>query len=180
MSRRLSLHLRHAPEQIGITLSEDGWVDVADLLAALRRHGLPLTREQLDELVATNDKQRFAYDEAGGRIRASQGHSVSVELDLPLMQPPDELFHGTVERSLAAILEFGLLPMKRHAVHLSTNLATATTAGARRGPPRVLRVDARAMADDGYGFRVSANGVWLTAKVPATYLSVVVNNVAGE
>ena len=170
VSKRLSRHLRHAPGDLGITLTPDGWVEVDILLAALRRNGLHLTRAQLDEVVAGNDKQRFAFDESGLRIRASQGHSVDVDLALPAAIPPDVLYHGTVSRFLDAILREGLRPMKRHAVHLSADPATARTVGARRGVPVVLTVDARAMARAGHEFQLSANGVWLTAAVPPGFL----------
>lgn len=171
VSKRLSLHLRHAPERIGITLDSAGWVDVAVLLAALGRHGTAVSRAELDEVVARNDKRRFEFDATGTRIRASQGHSVSVDLDLPVVAPPGVLFHGTVERFLAPIFRDGLRPMSRHAVHLSDSVATAITVGERRGRPVLLRVDAAAMAADGHEFRRSANGVWLTDAVPPGYLS---------
>lgn len=169
-SKRLSRHLRHAPGDIGITLGPGGWVEVETLLAALRRHGLTLTRSQLDEVVAGNDKRRFAFDDSGLRIRASQGHSVDVDLALPTAVPPDVLYHGTVGRFLDAILREGLRPMKRHAVHLSANAGTARAVGARRGVPVLLTVDARGMAAAGHEFQVSANGVWLTAAVPPGFL----------
>jgi putative RNA 2'-phosphotransferase len=165
ISKRLSLHLRHDPAAIGITLTPDGWVEVDTLLRALR-----ITREQLDEVVETNNKRRFAFDETGTRIRASQGHSVPVDLSLPDTTPPDVLYHGTVAKFLDAIQREGLRPMKRHAVHLSATLDTATTVAARRGKPLLLRVDAAAMAASGHKFQVSANEVWLTATVPPHYL----------
>ncbi|WP_410599936.1 RNA 2'-phosphotransferase [Amycolatopsis sp. lyj-90] len=170
VSKRLSRHLRHAPGDIGITLTPDGWVEVGTLLAALRRHGLTLTRDQLDEVVEGNDKRRFAFDETGLRIRASQGHSVEVDLALPGATPPDVLYHGTVSRFLGAIMTEGLRPMKRHAVHLSATVDTARAVGARRGVPVLLAVDARGMAAAGHEFQVSANGVWLTAAVPPEFL----------
>ncbi|MEV6624603.1 RNA 2'-phosphotransferase [Amycolatopsis sp. NPDC051106] len=165
ISKRLALHLRHDPAAAGLTLSPDGWVDVGTLLRALK-----ITREQLDEVVETNNKRRFAFDETGMRIRASQGHSVSVDLGLADAAPPDVLYHGTVAKFLDAIFREGLRPMKRHAVHLSPTLDTARTVGARRGKPVVLRVDAARMAAAGHAFQVSANGVWLTASVPPEYL----------
>jgi putative RNA 2'-phosphotransferase len=172
VSRRLSLHLRHAPEAIGVELGPSGWMDVGLLLAALGRHGLRLTRTELDEVVARNDKQRFAFDETGNLIRASQGHSVAIDLDLPVAGPPDVLYHGTVARFLAAIRSDGLRPMARHDVHLSATRDTAVRVGSRRGKPVVLEVDAAAMARSGYEFRVSANGVWLTHRVPPEFLRV--------
>ena len=150
-----------------------GWVDVDQLLDALGAAGLRLTREDLDHVVATNDKQRFAFDGSGTRIRASQGHSVVVGLGYPPEIPPDVLFHGTVERNLAAILGEGLRPGRRHAVHLSTDVATARLVGARRGRPIVLRVDAAGLAAVGGTFTRSANGVWLVDAVPPAFLAVI-------
>ncbi|SFQ36018.1 putative RNA 2'-phosphotransferase [Amycolatopsis arida] len=169
-SKRISRHLRHAPHEIGLELEPGGWVAVDDLLAALARHGVRLTRAELDEVVAGNDKRRFGYDETGRRIRANQGHTVRVELDLPVATPPDVLYHGTVEHVLDAIRREGLRPMRRHDVHLSTSPDTATAVGARRGRPVVLTVDAHAMHAAGHRFRVSANGVWLVPHVPPRFL----------
>jgi putative RNA 2'-phosphotransferase len=169
-SRFLSLVLRHHPGRIGVTLDPAGWVDVDVLLAALAAHRHPLSRAQLDRVVAENDKQRFSFDATGTRIRASQGHSVAVDLGYADAEPPARLFHGTHPGAVAAIRREGLLPMRRHAVHLSADRATATRVGARRGVPVVLSVDAARMAADGHRFRVSANGVWLTDAVPPQYL----------
>ncbi|WP_232663277.1 RNA 2'-phosphotransferase [Pseudonocardia sp. TRM90224] len=169
ISKRLSLHLRHAPEKIGITLDPAGWVRIDTLLAALAAHGRRISRADLDHVVAGNDKQRFIID--GDRIRANQGHSVAVELDLPATEPPAVLYHGTVARFLDAIQREGLRPMARHDVHLSATVETAQRVGARRGKPVVLQVDAAAMHRDGHVFRVSANGVWLTSTVPPPYLT---------
>ena len=165
-SKRLSYVLRHHPESAGLTLDEHGWASVDDLLAALR-----LTRAELDDVVARNDKVRFALDGSGTRVRASQGHSVPVDLGYAPAVPPDELFHGTTERFLSAILGEGLRPGNRHAVHLSTDRETAERVGARRGRPVVLRVDAVAMVRDGAVFTRSANGVWLVDGVPPRYLT---------
>jgi putative RNA 2'-phosphotransferase len=170
ISRRLSRHLRHAPEAIGVELGPGGWLDIELLLAALGRHGLRLTRTELDEVVARNDKQRFAVDETGTLIRASQGHSVAVDLELPVASPPDVLYHGTIARFLPAILSGGLRPMTRHDVHLSAARETAVRVGSRRGKPVVLEVDAAGMTRSGYEFRISANGVWLTHRVPPEFL----------
>ncbi|WP_043723131.1 RNA 2'-phosphotransferase [Kutzneria sp. 744] len=166
ISRRMSRYLRHAPEEIGIQLSPDGWTDTKALTTALG-----ITREQLELVVAGNDKQRFAFDDTGTRIRANQGHTVPVELDLPVATPPATLYHGTVAKFLDAIMTEGLRPMTRHDVHLSPDVPTAVKVGSRRGKPVVLAVDARRMQADGHVFRLSANGVWLTEHVPATYLS---------
>lgn len=168
VSKYLSKHLRHQPERIGLTLDEGGWVEIDTLIAAAARHGFRFTRDELDHVVAANDKQRFAIE--GTRIRASQGHSVDVDLGLPPATPPPLLYHGTVARHLDAIRSAGLRPMSRHDVHLSADRETATRVGARRGRPLVLCVDAGAMHRDGHVFHVSANGVWLTKAVPPEYL----------
>ncbi|MFF7363915.1 RNA 2'-phosphotransferase [Streptomyces sp. NPDC008125] len=168
VSKYLSKHLRHQPERIGLTLDPNGWVDVAKLLAAAARHHFPITRAELEHVVAVNDKQRFTLE--GDRLRANQGHTVAVDLDLPPAEPPPFLYHGTVARSLAAIRTEGLRPMARHHVHLSPDRETATRVGARRGRPVVLSVDAAAMRRAGHVFRVSANGVWLADSVPPEYL----------
>ncbi|HEY3062245.1 MAG TPA: RNA 2'-phosphotransferase [Chloroflexota bacterium] len=171
ISRYLSLHLRHQPERLGLTLQPGGWVLVSDLLAASAEHGVAITRAELDEVVATNDKQRFSFDESGMRIRANQGHSVSVDLDLQPREPPTVLYHGTGARSQAAIERDGLRKMARHHVHLSADQETARRVGARHGQPVIFMVDTTAMRQDGHVFFQSANGVWLTDAVPARYLT---------
>ncbi|PRH80560.1 RNA 2'-phosphotransferase [Streptomyces solincola] len=168
VSKYLSRHLRHQPARIGLTLDPQGWVAIDALIAAAALHGMPLTRAELVHVVAENDKQRFTID--GDRIRANQGHTVRVDLDLAPATPPAYLYHGTVARNLDAIRADGLRPMARHHVHLSPDRETATRVGARRGRPVVLTVDAGAMHRDGHVFLVSANGVWLTDAVPAAYL----------
>ncbi|MEV0373079.1 RNA 2'-phosphotransferase [Streptomyces sp. NPDC050636] len=168
ISKYLAKHLRHEPERIGITLDAQGWVPVTELIEAASRHGFRFSRAELESVVADNDKQRYAIED--GRIRANQGHSVRVELDLPPTEPPAQLFHGTVARSIPAIRDEGLRPMSRHAVHLSPDRETATRVGSRRGKAVVLTVDAGAMHRGGHVFRVSANGVWLTGHVPPEFL----------
>lgn len=169
-SKFLSKHLRHAPADIGLTLVAGGWVEVDTLLAACATHGLSLTRGDLDEIVRTSDKQRFAFDETGTRVRANQGHSVDVDLELVPVSPPDLLFHGTAEATLPLILESGLRKMRRHHVHLSADRETARNVGTRHGKPVVLAVAARRMAESGFEFFVSANGVWLVDRVPPEFL----------
>jgi putative RNA 2'-phosphotransferase len=168
VSKYLSKHLRHQPERIGITLDESGWVAVDNLLRATAEHGFRITRAELDHVVAVNDKRRFTIED--GRIRANQGHSVEVDLDLPPAEPPAYLYHGTVARHLDAIRAEGLRPMDRHHVHLSPDRETATRVGARRGRPVVLSVHAGAMHQAGHRFYVSANGVWLADAVPPEFL----------
>ena len=171
LSKFLSLHLRHTPAAIGLTLQEGGWVPVADLLAACAAHGTPITLTELTELVEGSDKQRFAFDADGTRIRAQQGHSVAVDLQLLPAVPPAVLYYGTAPAALPAIRQEGLLKMKRHHVHLSPDAETARRVGARRGQPHILTVDAAAMHAAGAVFYESGNGVWLVDEVPPQYLS---------
>ncbi|WP_322762678.1 RNA 2'-phosphotransferase [Frankia sp. Cr2] len=171
VSRYLSRHLRHAPDAIGIVLDTAGWTSVADLLDACARSGFPISRAELDEVVATSDKQRFAVDDTGRRIRANQGHSVQVELGLATTTPPEVLFHGTIGSFLPAIRREGLRPMGRHDVHLSADSDTAGRVGARRGQPVILTVDSGAMHQAGHRFQRSANGVWLASHVPPGFLN---------
>ncbi|UNO40897.1 RNA 2'-phosphotransferase [Streptomyces sp. MST-110588] len=168
ISKYLARHLRHEPERIGITLDAQGWVPVQELLDAAAGGGFPFSRAELEAVVADNDKQRYAL--VDGRIRANQGHSVSVDLGLPAVEPPTVLFHGTVVRNVAAIRDQGLRPMSRQAVHLSPDRGTAVRVGSRRGKAVVLTVAARSMHEAGHTFRVSANGVWLTERVPPEFL----------
>jgi putative RNA 2'-phosphotransferase len=170
LSKFLSLVLRHDPAKIGITLDEGGWVAVDDLLAALAKHRTPITLDQLKLVVDTSDKKRFAFSEDHLRIRASQGHSVDVDLGYAPSAPPATLYHGTVDKFLASIREKGLLKGDRHHVHLSVDVATATKVGDRRGKAVILAIDAAAMSAAGLTFFVSANGVWLTDHVPPQFI----------
>jgi putative RNA 2'-phosphotransferase len=170
VSKYLSKHLRHQPERIGLTLEAGGWVQVDDLLAACGRNQMRVTREELAEVVATNAKKRFSFDDAGARIRASQGHSVEVDLELAPVIPPDVLYHGTGHRAVESIRRDGLRKMNRHHVHLSADTETATRVGARHGRPVVFIVDAKAMQAAGHTFYRSDNSVWLTDEVPSDFL----------
>ncbi|MCL4205496.1 MAG: RNA 2'-phosphotransferase [Pirellulaceae bacterium] len=169
-SKFLSLVLRHRPDAIGITLDAEGWVSVEVLLAACAQHGRTISREQLDAVVRTNDKQRFAFSADGSRIRANQGHSLPVDLGLAPVEPPELLYHGTVSRFLESIRRDGLTKGKRHHVHLSPDIQTATKVGQRRGRPVVLVIEAGRMFREGHTFYRSENGVWLTDAVPPDYL----------
>ncbi|MGI4741196.1 MAG: RNA 2'-phosphotransferase [Janthinobacterium lividum] len=169
-SKFLSKHLRHQPEAIGLTLQVGGWVGVADLLAACAAHRHPLTRDELEDLVEDNDKQRFAFDETGQRIRAQQGHSVAVDLQLAPATPPAVLYHGTAPAALPAIRATGLQKMSRHHVHLTTDEATARRVGQRRGRPLLLAIDAAGLHAAGGVFYQSGNGVWLIDAVPPQFV----------
>ena len=171
LSKFLSKHLRHEPARIGLTLEPGGWVGVAELLAACGRHGVAIDRPTLDEVVARNAKRRFAFDEAGARIRAQQGHSVPVELGLAPEVPPPVLYHGTPRANAGAIRLDGLRKMGRHHVHLSPDVATARAVGARRGRPVLFEVAAAAMHNAGATFFRSGNDVWLVDHVPPIHLT---------
>lgn len=171
ISKTLSLWLRHKPEKAGLTVDPSGWASLDAVLAALAVRGLPGDIDTLLAVVEQNDKQRFELSPDLAQIRARQGHSVAVDLALAPRTPPDALYHGTVERFLAAIMAEGLQKMKRHHVHLSPDLETARRVGARRGAPIILLVDAAAMTRDGCVFYLTGNGVWLTEHAPACYLS---------
>ncbi len=171
LSKRLSYVLRHAPESAGVTLDAQGWVAIDVLLRGLAAIGPALARTDLDRVVADNTKQRFAISDDGLRIRASQGHSVEVELGYPPAPPPAVLYHGTAERNLASIRAAGLERRDRHHVHLSAAIATARQVGGRHGRPIVLVVDAARMHADGHVFYVTPNRVWLVDAVPPGYLA---------
>lgn len=170
VSKFLSYVLRHRPDSIGLTLDGNGWADVAELLACSQANGKRLTKELLQNVVAENDKKRFEFSGNGQKIRASQGHSLRVELAYQPKQPPAILYHGTVAKFLDAILEKGLIKMSRHHVHLSEDFATAQNVGSRRGKPLILTIRAREMYRLGHVFYLSTNGVWLTDHVPPAYL----------
>lgn len=171
-SKFLSLVLRHQPETIGIELNDSGWVSVAELLAAINRHpnNIQLNQESLEQVVASNDKQRFEFDEDRSFIRARQGHSVGVNLGYPPATPPEILLHGTPRKFVALILKTGLKKMNRHHVHMHTDQKTATAVGARRGDSVLLSVRSGDMHRAGFVFFVTENGVWLTDFVPPEFI----------
>lgn len=170
ISKYLSKHLRHQPERIGIKLAPGGWVSVEELLDACVKYSFYVSKQELKEVVENNDKQRFSFDFTGSLIRANQGHSVEIDLQLKLAVPPDVLYHGTSHGAVESIMHQGLCKMSRHHVHLSKDENTARTVGARHGKPVVFAVDAVAMQRDGYSFYCSDNGVWLVDCVPSEYL----------
>jgi putative RNA 2'-phosphotransferase len=170
ISKFLSLVLRHDSAKIGIDLDHQGWTDCADLIEASNRNGVPLDAALLEEIVRSSDKQRFALSDDKTRIRANQGHSVSVDLQLEKLTPPKTLFHGTVEKFLPSIQTRGLEKSERHHVHLSADIETATKVGERRGKPVILLVDAGRMHKAGYHFHRSENGVWLVDHIPVEFI----------
>ncbi|MFN6569297.1 RNA 2'-phosphotransferase [Dendronalium sp. ChiSLP03b] len=173
ISKFLSKHLRHQPDRIGIKLAPGGWVVVDELLIACANHQFPISHGELQQVVATSDKKRFSFDATGTLIRANQGHSVEVDLQLQPVVPPDVLYHGTGSKAVESIMQTGLQKMSRHHVHLSQDIATAQIVGARHGKAVVFAVDAAAMHQAGYSFYCSDNDVWLVELVPPGYLQTI-------
>lgn len=173
ISKYLSKHLRHQPDRIGLQLAPGGWVAVDELLDACKKHAFPITRLELNEVVSNNDKKRFSFDSTGSLIRANQGHSVEVDLQLEPTRPPEVLYHGTGHGAVESILRDGLCKMSRHHVHLSSDITIAKKVGIRHGRPVVFLVDAATMHQDGHQFYCSDNGVWLVDYVPPNYLKVI-------
>lgn len=170
-SRFLALVLRHKPEEAGISLDEHGWANVDELVSGIAAKRL-FTREMLEEIVATDAKGRYSFNEDHTLIRANQGHSANVDVELKQAEPPAALYHGTAERFLESIMDRGLVPKGRLYVHLSSDEETAIKVGSRHGTPVVLIVDAAAMYAAGITFYLSSNGIWLTKHVPPEYLNV--------
>ena len=169
-SKFLSLILRHKPKVVGLSLDENGWAKTQELLEKMKRNGSGLDLQQLMEVVENNDKKRFSFSADLSRIRANQGHSVKVELDLQETIPPDRLYHGTSEKNLLSIKEKGILKRQRHHVHLSADEATALKVGSRHGKPVVLLIKAKQMHEQGIKFFRSENEVLLTENIPSEFI----------
>ncbi|TGN90148.1 RNA 2'-phosphotransferase [Bradyrhizobium yuanmingense] len=171
LSKFLSLILRHQPETIGLVLDSHGWAGIDDLIAKANAAGTKFGRDDLLRVVSESDKKRFSLSPGTDRIRAAQGHSVSVELGLAPQEPPSILYHGTATRFVEAILSEGLKPQARQQVHLSSDEATAQRVGQRHGKPHIFKVDAGSMHAKGFRFFRADNGVWLTDHVPPEFLA---------
>ena len=171
ISKFLSLILRHQPESVGLKLDENGWADVEELRTKSAKKRMHFTLEELDEVVETNNKKRFAFNDDKTKIRASQGHSIDIDLALETLQPPEFLYHGTAETNISSILEKGIEKRNRQHVHLSADKETATKVGMRHGKPIILTIRTGKMHEDGLFFYQSANGVWLTEFVDSKYIS---------
>ena len=168
-SKFISLILRHKPEEIGITLDEHGWANVDELIAGIAKTQ-PFDMAALEEIVSTDEKQRYSFNEDKTLIRANQGHSIPVDVDLEQKTPPEILYHGTGEKYAASIEKQGLIPKSRLYVHLSSDYDTAVKVGSRHGKPVVYTVAAGEMQKSGYTFYLSVNGVWLTESIPVSFL----------
>lgn len=169
LSKFISMILRHKPEVIGITLDEHGWANVDELVEGINKNEA-FSKATLEKIVKTDKKQRYSFSQDKTLIRANQGHSIPVDVELEKKEPPKVLYHGTGSRFVKSIQEQGLLPMERLYVHLSTDVETATNVGKRHGTPVIFKVNAEQMQKDSYDFFQSVNGVWLTKEVPAKYL----------
>jgi putative RNA 2'-phosphotransferase len=170
-SKFLSLVLRHKPEEIGLQLDENGWANVDELIKKVNVKGNKIDINLLIEIVDTNDKKRFAFNDDKTKIRASQGHSIEIDLNLQSILPPDVLYHGTATCFIESILKEGLTKQQRQHVHLSEKLETVTAVGARHGKPTILIVHAKQMQEDGFAFYKSENNVWLTDNVEVKYIT---------
>jgi len=171
ISKFLSLILRHSPGTIHLTMDNNGWADIDELIINANKYKKKqLTFELIKMIVETNDKQRFIISDDGKRIRANQGHSIQIDLELESKTPPDILYHGTTDRFLDSILKDGLKPMSRQYVHLSQNEETALAVGKRHGKPIVVSIMAKTMYEEGYKFYLSENNVWLVDNVPVKYI----------
>lgn len=173
LSKFMSLILRHKPETIGISLDPHGYADVDELLKGMNKHGSTIDFETLEEIVKTDNKQRYSFNSDKSKIRANQGHSIEVNVDLEELQPPNVLYHGTGEKSVQSIKEQGIKKMGRLYVHLSKDYETAIKVGSRHGKPVVFQIDTKQMYQDGYQFFLSKNKIWLTKKVPTKYIKII-------
>lgn len=169
VSKYMSLILRHKPETIGISLDEHGWANVEDLITGIAKDN-EFNMEILEEIVRRDEKQRYSFNEDKTLIRANQGHSIPVDVELEEWVPPEILWHGTGEKYVESIDREGLISKSRLYVHLSKDEDTAIKVGSRHGKPVIYNVKAKQMYDDGYKFYLSVNGVWLTKEVPVKYL----------
>lgn len=172
LSKFISLVLRHRPDAANITLDEHGWANVEELLDGMNETGRKIDMEILEKIVVTDNKQRYCFNQDKTLIRANQGHSIPVDVELKEQEPPEFLFHGTATRFLDDILNDGLKPMSRLYVHLSKDKETALKVGKRHGTPVILKIYSGAMHKDGYRFYLSENGVWLIEKVDVKYFEV--------
>lgn len=171
MGKFISLILRHKPESVGISLNEHGWADVSELIAGTRKSGKYIDMEMLERIVAENNKQRYSFNGDRTKIRANQGHSIPVDIELPAGNPPNVLYHGTASRFLDSIREKGILKQNRQYVHLSSDIQTAYDVGKRHGKAVVLPIDAKKMMEDGYIFYLSVNKVWMCDDIQWKYVN---------
>lgn len=173
ISKFMALILRHHPEKAGITLDQHGWAKVDELIMGVQKRYPDFNREVLEKIVSTDNKQRYSFNENHTLIRANQGHSIFVDVELEKAIPPDVLYHGTGEKYVSSIQQQGLLSKSRLYVHLSKDIETAMSVGKRHGKPVVYQIDTKQMVEDGFNFYLSVNGIWLTRCVPVQYLQII-------
>jgi putative RNA 2'-phosphotransferase len=173
ISKFMSLILRHKPEEIGAKLDRYGYLSIEKLIEGLNKKGYNVTLEDIERIVAEDEKQRYSFSSDKTKIRANQGHSIKVNLNLSPIKPPDVLYHGTATRFVNSIQEKGILSESRQYVHLSSDVETAIKVGKRHGKPVVFTVDSLQMYNDGYKFYLSENKVWLTEIVPSKYIRII-------
>jgi putative RNA 2'-phosphotransferase len=166
VSKFLSYVLRHNPQVLNLTMDEQGWVSVTELLENLN----DVSMEMLEGVVAENNKNRFAFNDDKTRIRANQGHSIKIDLAYSPIEPPEFLFHGTAIQNIDSIKKSGIVKGNRHHVHLSLDKETATNVGKRHGKPVILIIQSKQMHEAGHQFFVSENNVWLTEFIPAEFI----------
>lgn len=174
MGKYISLILRHKPELINLKIDEHGWANVDDLLKGINNSGRYISKEILDIIVNTNNKKRYQYNNDHTKIRANQGHSIKVDVELQEKVPPNILYHGTAQKYLDKIRESGIRKMNRLHVHLSKDIETAINVGKRHGQPIVLVINTEAMIKDGFKFYYSNNGVWLCDDIDYSYVKEVI------
>ena len=175
LSKFLAYILRHNPSAVGISLDERGWADVDELIKGINATGRSIDRDLLEQIVREDKKGRYSFNEDKSKIRANQGHSVSVEVEMDERVPPDILYHGTAKRFLESIKEHGILRRSRNFVHLSGDIKTAFVTGSRHGEPVVLAIGTKEMAAEGYRFYLSANGVWQSSDIPWKYVKRIID-----
>jgi len=175
LSKFISLLLRHKPETIGLQLDENGWANVDELIEKSNRKGVKFNFDDLKFIVQNCNKTRYDFNEDFSKIRANQGHSIQVNLELKVVEPPEILYHGTAKKNLESILKMGIDKINRNHVHLSTDIETASKVGARHGQVIILEIDAEKMFGEGIEFYLSKNKVWLTNYIDAKYISVYKN-----
>lgn len=174
LGKTISYILRHHPEYFDVNIDSHGWADVDELIKNMCVHGNTIDRETLDRIVRENNKNRYSYNEDKTKIRANQGHSIPVDLDLLPVTPPDVLYHGTAEKFLNSIKQKGILKMSRNHIHLSTDTERAFNVGKRHGKPVVLVIDTKKMNEDGIKFYLSKNKIWLCEHIPFEYVSEII------
>lgn len=172
LSKFISLILRHKPEVIGIKLDAQGYVDVKELIEKINNTGKNINIEILEQIVKEDNKQRYSFDEDRNKIRANQGHSINVDVELKELEPPKYLYHGTATRFLDNIKKEGIVRQSRLYVHLSNDINTAIKVGKRHGTPVVLEINTEEMYENGYKFYLSENNVWLCEHIPFKYVEI--------